>query len=82
MLMKVLPRSSAPISRSRFSTSRLTQPAAREPSFSSWCMRPRDTAVSAVSEPEKKAETTSRMAMAIRVVTSMAFAPSKEGRKA
>ena len=75
MLMKVLPSRTETISRSRFSTRRLTLAAAREPSFSNWCMRPRETAVSAVSEPEKKAETASNRAMAIKVVTSMVSAP-------
>ncbi len=64
MLTKVLPSRSAPISFSRSMTSALTWAAARLPSFSSWCILPRETAVSAVSEPAKNADTTSRTAMA------------------
>ncbi len=58
MLTRLLPMSSVPISRSRLSSSALTVRARSSPCFSSECMRPREDAVSAVSEPEKKADIT------------------------
>ena len=54
MLTALLPSSSAPISRSRAASSRLTMPALRLPFFSSRSMLARDDAVSAVSLPAKK----------------------------
>ena len=50
----------APIIRSRSLSSRLTRRAARSPSRSSWCMRPREAAVMAVSAAEITAEIASR----------------------
>ena len=54
MLTALLPSSSAPISRSRASSRRLTMAARRLPCFSSRSMRAREDAVSAVSLPAKK----------------------------
>src|SRR5665213_1216473 len=56
MLATLLPRSSAPISRSRSWIRRPTMPARRSPAFSSCSMRALEAAVTAVSEPEKKPE--------------------------
>ena len=64
MLTRLLPISSAPISRSRRSMSVLTVPARRSPLISSECMRARDAAVSAVSEPEKNPDKPMRTRMA------------------
>ena len=60
MLTRLLPSRRAPISRSRSWIRRLTMPARRSPDFSSASMRAREAAVSAVSEPEKKADRTTR----------------------
>ena len=65
MLTKVLPRRTAPMNRSRFASRALTFAAAREPSRSSWNIRPRETAVSAVSDAEKKAEHSIRKTIAL-----------------
>src|SRR5262245_2676588 len=46
----------APMKRSRVATSRLTMAAVRSPPISSACMRALEAAVSAVSAPEKKAD--------------------------
>ena len=54
MLTALLPSSSAPISRSRAASSRLTMPALRLPSCCSRSIVARDDAVSAVSLPAKK----------------------------
>jgi hypothetical protein len=56
ILAALLPNSSAPIIRSRASSRRLTMRACRLPCFSSRSMVARDDAVSAVSLPEKNAE--------------------------
>ena len=56
ILTALLPSSSAPSRRSRCSNRRLTMAARRFPCFSSRDMLARDDAVSAVSLPEKKAE--------------------------
>ena len=50
--------------------SRLTSSARRLPSCSRACMRAREAAVSAVSEPEKKAEATMRISTKIAVMRS------------
>ncbi len=67
MLSRLLPMRSAPISLSRFSINRLTTPARSSPLVSCVCMRAREAAVSAVSEPEKKAEA----AISNRIETSV-----------
>src|SRR5215470_2419651 len=59
MFEALLPNSSAPIIRSRRASRRLTMPALRLPSFSSRSMAARDEAVSAVSLPEKRNDSTS-----------------------
>src|SRR5450830_1016927 len=56
MLTALLPNSSAPSSRSRCSSRRLTMPARLLPCFSSRAMLARDDAVSAVSLPAKNAD--------------------------
>ena len=56
MLTALLPSSRAPISRSRVGIRRLTMAARRLPFFSSRSMRARDDAISAVSLPGKKNE--------------------------
>src|SRR5690606_35815071 len=63
ILARLLPIRSAPISRSRRLMRRWTNPARSSPLCSSVCIRARDAAVSAVSDPEKNAErmTQSRM---------------------
>jgi len=60
MLTRLLPSRIAPINLSRSRISRFTRRALRSPSLSSLCMRAFDVAVSAVSEPEKKADINSR----------------------
>src|SRR5450756_1462097 len=59
MLTALLPNSSAPSSRSRCSSRRLTMPARRFPCFSSRAMLAREEAVSAVSLPAKNADSSS-----------------------
>src|SRR5258706_11355557 len=66
MLTKVLPRSMAPITRSRSAINLTTCLARQDPSVARWCMRALETAVSAVSEPAKNAENTSSARMAAR----------------
>ena len=60
MLIRLLPSSTAPIIVSWSLSNRLTRRAARSPSRSSWCMRPRLAPVSAVSAAENSAEMASR----------------------
>src|SRR3954469_16397577 len=66
----------APIIRSRSVSSRLTRRAALSPSRSSWCMRPRDAAVMAVSAAEIRAEIAR---MKIRVGASASRAATSAG---
>jgi hypothetical protein len=54
MLMTLFPSRTDPIMVSCLSISRLTRPAARSPSFSSWCMRERLAPVSEVSAAENR----------------------------
>ena len=58
MLVKLLPNSSTPSSRSRIASKRLTMEASLLPCFSSRIMAAREDAVSAVSLAEKKADST------------------------
>ena len=60
MLIRLLPSSTAPIIVSWSAISRLTRRAARSPSRSSWCMRPRLAPVIEVSAAENRAESASR----------------------
>src|SRR3981189_441784 len=66
MVATLLPIRSAPIIRSRSSSSRLTMAALGSPSRASRAMVARDEAVSAVSLPEKKNDTKRQNATAIR----------------
>jgi hypothetical protein len=63
----LLPSRTPPISRSLRAISRLTRLALRLPRRSSWCMRAREAAVSAVSEPENSADSTSSSTIATTV---------------
>src|SRR5665213_2708949 len=77
MLATLLPRSSAPISRSRSWINRPTMPARRSPAFSSCSMRALEAAVTAVSEPEKNPEmATSTMIASAVSQTSIAVISS------
>src|SRR3546814_767636 len=67
MLTRLLPNSSAPIRCSRSCQRRFTSAARRLPSCARVCMRGREAAVIAVSDPEKKAENTSSARMPARV---------------
>ena len=58
MLTALLPSRMAPISRSRSFVSRSTARARLSPAPARWCMRGREAAVSAVSDPEKKPDST------------------------
>ena len=64
MLTALLPSSSAPISRSRAASSRLTMPALGLPSCASRSIVARDDAVSAVSLPAKKNDSSRQRRMA------------------
>ena len=67
MLTRLLPSRIAPMSRSRSSVRSSTIFARLFPSSARRCMRARDAAVSAVSEPEKKPEKSSSNTMAPRM---------------
>ncbi len=73
MLTMLLPIRMPPIRRSCWACRRLTVRARLLPSLASWCMRGREAAVSAVSEPEKKPEHASRKKIAtmVKVMGSM-----------
>src|SRR5947199_1633143 len=79
MLTRMLPSRMAPITRSIWPRSRLTIPARRSPRCSSSCRRGREAAVSAVSEPAKKAQATSSRMMAI--IVSIMAAPLLGGQR-
>ena len=57
MLIRLLPKSTAPIISACRSRRRLTRPAALSPSRSSWCIRARLAPVSAVSAAENRPDT-------------------------
>ena len=67
MLTMLLPRSSAPIIRSRSSVTVIAALAPREPLSACGFSLARDDAVSAVSDPEKKADMTRSARMAAQV---------------
>ena len=66
MFTTLLPSRIAPISRPFLWCRRLTIRARRLPLLSIWCMRGREAAVNAVSEPEKNADKIRRTPMALR----------------
>src|SRR6185437_9328285 len=79
MFKNVLTRRMAPIIRSRSPISLLTLAARREPSFSNWNILPRETAVSAVSEPAKKADIASSKMIAQKARAAVLMAKRSSG---
>ncbi len=73
MLTALLPNSSAPSSRSRCSSRRLTIAARLLPCFSSRAMLAREEAVSAVSLPAKNADSSRQISTITRESQSFAF---------
>ena len=78
MLTALLPSRIAPISRSRSPVSRSTARARLSPAPARWCMRGREAAVRAVSEPEKKPDSAiskpiAPMVMAVSVVMGVSL---------
>ena len=79
-MTSVLPSSIAPISRSRSAQQAVDAAARGSPCFSSACMRAREAAVSAVSEPEKSAESrmqTTRIAPATQRLSGRSCRPRR-----
>src|SRR6185437_9108898 len=79
MLTALLPSKSAPISRSRLASRRLTMPARRSPCFSSRAMLARDDAVNAVSLPAKKADSRRQITTTTSDIQSAAVMGSGDG---
>src|SRR5690554_551632 len=82
MFTRLLPRRMAPINRSLRSHRVCTASARLSPWFNRRCIRGRDAAVSAVSEPEKKPERIikTRMAMVVRM-SALSIVDSISGRR-
>jgi len=70
ILTRLLPSRMPPISRSFRPSSASTTAARRSPCFASECIRGREAAVRAVSEPEKNADNTSKTKMIPAVISN------------
>src|SRR5689334_20610956 len=81
MLTALLPRSSAPIRRSRLASSRLTILASSFPFFSSRAILAREEAVSAVSLPAKKADSRRQIRTTNRDIQSDAVIGMSRGER-